>query len=127
MYDDAGILYKPSEIEYISKRYRVLYANRIDQIMHERTELKKLKSIQKGKIRNHSYRPDINDKSALIVSSMRETVQDQRAVEDRLISYKNLYLKQRTDKFLEKEEQDSRMLSFHPNLNNSNMTPRQMK
>lgn len=66
VYNGVGILYKPSEIEYISKKYRVLYANRIDQIMHERTEFKKLKSIQKGKIRNHPFKPDINDRSALI-------------------------------------------------------------
>ena len=45
VYDDVGILYKPSEIEYISKKYRALYANRIDQIMHEKTENKKMKSI----------------------------------------------------------------------------------
>lgn len=33
IYEESGILYKPAEIEYISKKYRVLYANRIDTIM----------------------------------------------------------------------------------------------
>ena len=75
----------------------------------------------------HSYKPDINEKSAQIASTRRAEADDSRVVEERLISYKDMYLKQRTDKAIEKDELDRSMLSFMPQLPQTSYTPRQDK
>lgn len=80
--------------------------------------------MQRGKIPENKYRPEINDKSLLLASQLKEQTSDQRVVEDRLISYKDIYMRQRTEKAEEKEEQESRMLSFHPSILKSTMTQR---
>lgn len=57
-------MYKPAEIEYISKKYRMLYANRIDFVMQDKFESKKVKKIEKGMLGNEpAYKPALSFKT----------------------------------------------------------------
>ena len=92
--------------------------------MDEKNQSKKQKAMEKGKFDGHSFKPDINGKSSQIAVALREQAEDSRVVEDRLISFKDQYYKQRTDKAIEKDMEDSRMHSFQPSIIQSNMVPR---
>jgi hypothetical protein len=44
---DTGLVYKPSEIEYITKHYRELYSNRQDKLAEYKKQQHMMRAIQK--------------------------------------------------------------------------------
>jgi hypothetical protein len=56
--DSDGLLFKPSEIEYITRQYRYLYSNRQDRIAEVKKEAHRRRSILKQQLgEQYDFKP----------------------------------------------------------------------
>lgn len=122
--ENGLIVYTPAEIETISKKYRNLFANRIDQVMETKKQKYQMKSLEKQKIPSYAHRPELNAKS--IKYAQQAQTNTPRAgipIQDRLIQFKDILEKKKEDLTLIYEEEENKNLIFNPNMHKQTGRP----
>jgi len=80
-------MFKPAEIEYISKRFTFLHKNRQDYLMREKTTSHMLRSLKKQVYgERFSYQPLVSQKTSKLAVKKRDS--NFNRLEDRLIASK---------------------------------------
>ena len=103
-YAEEGLMFKPAEIEYISKRFTFLHKNRQDYLMREKTTSHMLRSLKKQVYgERFSYQPLVSQKTSKLAVKKRDS--NFNRLEDRLIAskQKNLDLKAELGKLVPTE------------------------
>jgi hypothetical protein len=68
---DLGLLYKPSEIEFITKHFRELYSNRQDKLAEYKKNQHFMRAVQKQDYgENFAYKPKTSQRSAALAKKM---------------------------------------------------------
>lgn len=122
-----GLLFKPNEIEFITKRYLDLYANRQDKLAYdkqlerqERQQMRNFKLQQQGIEVEPAYRPQTSKVSSKIVARKRNShftgYQIVPKIEDRLISSAKDINKKKEELRRQTEKERSRLSPFKPKV-----------
>ena len=83
--------YTPAEIETIFKKHRHLLGHRLDLIAATKKVQYKNKAVEKQLLPNHPFQPKLNLKSVKIDETKTPRTAENYSVENRLISYRDLY------------------------------------
>jgi hypothetical protein len=72
----TGLVYKPSEIEYITRNYRLLYSNRQDRLAEYKKQQHLMRAIQKQDFgEQFAYKPQTSLKTAKLADKKRQSYQ----------------------------------------------------
>jgi hypothetical protein len=103
---DTGLVFKPSEIEFITKHYRELYSNRQDKLAEFKKNQHFMRAIQKQDFgENFTYMPQTSVKTAKL--ARRKTLNYDSAttkIEERLViaqKYNDNKMEQKKAQYLE--------------------------
>ncbi len=85
---EEGLLFKPSEIEFITRQYRFLYSNRQDKIAVDKKESHRKRAVMKQKVgEDFQFKPYTSERTSKLAMQKRAGTQMgvQERIEDRLL------------------------------------------
>jgi len=112
---ESGLMFKPSEIDYISRTYRFLYANRQDKLAEDKKCSHMMRSIQKQKFgESYQFKPTTTRNTQRIAEQIRMSQRYPDRVEDRLM-YNEMQREQDLEALrLQEEMKMKQQTPFHP-------------